>query len=334
MPAIAKSVLQHHVKFYWHLGDFRLMSDVDDDMRALYKDGLTLDDYRRDAWGDFLANQIAPFGLLPIHLGIGNHELYGNKTPEAYLTQFAYWLDTPDLRTQRLKGHSQDTSLKPYYHWQERGIDFIYMDNSGDDGFDDAQMKWFEDVLQRDRAGKDITAVVVGMHRALPNSFACGHSMNGDALNPSEKGTKSGRQAYRDLVDWKKATGKLAYVLASHSHLFMKNIFGTDYWKNPQHGGVVLPGWIVGTAGAKRYALPKELSPEVLAQTKAKTRVYGYLLATVHPGGTVELQFQQLDEGDVPFEVTTSYEKEFVHRCFAENSDLTQHPAPISCFEK
>src|SRR5271166_4122515 len=60
MPAIARSVLpQQNVAFYWHLGDFRLMSDIDEDMRHRYGDRLTVADYWRDAWGDFLANQIA-----------------------------------------------------------------------------------------------------------------------------------------------------------------------------------------------------------------------------------------------------------------------------------
>jgi len=37
-------------------------SGIDEDMRHRYGDRLTLADYWRDAWGDFLANQIAPFG--------------------------------------------------------------------------------------------------------------------------------------------------------------------------------------------------------------------------------------------------------------------------------
>lgn len=33
MPAIAKSVLEKKVEFYWHLGDFRIGYAVDEDMR-------------------------------------------------------------------------------------------------------------------------------------------------------------------------------------------------------------------------------------------------------------------------------------------------------------
>lgn len=351
MPAIAQSVLKYDVKFYWHLGDFRLMSGVDEDMQVRYKGRLTLEDYSGDAWGDFLANQIAPFGLLPIHLGIGNHELYGNKTTQAYVTQFAYWLDTPELRTQRLNDFSQDTSLKPYYHWQQGGIEFIYMDNSTDDGFGEAQVGWLERILQRDKSDHAITAVVIGMHRALPNSFACGHSMNGDLRDPitdpdyandikrDQMSTESGRRAYSDLAQWRRETNKFVYILASHSHFFMESVFATDYWKDPQHGGMVLPGWIVGTAGAKRYALPKELSPAVVAQTKASAYVYGYLLATVHPGGMVDFKFKDVTESEVPAEVMARYGtdldgKNFVHWCFADNRDERVHPPPPSCRER
>src|SRR5712691_7380747 len=65
MPAIAASVLRHDVLFYWHLGDFRLMSGIDEDMAARYGSKLSLEDYHRDAWGDFISHQVAAFGLVP-----------------------------------------------------------------------------------------------------------------------------------------------------------------------------------------------------------------------------------------------------------------------------
>src|SRR5882724_13574503 len=69
MPAIASSVLEHNVDFYWHLGDFRKMSDIDEDVAIRYGSQLTMDDYRRDGWGDFIAHQVVPFGVLPVYLG-------------------------------------------------------------------------------------------------------------------------------------------------------------------------------------------------------------------------------------------------------------------------
>jgi hypothetical protein len=102
MPLIAQGARRHQVDFYWHLGDFRRMTDVDEDIQHQYYGTLTLDDYRRNAWGDFIANQIVPFGALPVYLGIGNHELYKDadrdKSRADYVAQFAYWLDASALR--------------------------------------------------------------------------------------------------------------------------------------------------------------------------------------------------------------------------------------------
>jgi hypothetical protein len=323
MPAIARMALkEQNVSFYWHLGDYRFMAVIDDDMKQRYGNSLTLADYQRDAWGDFLANQIAPFGMLPVHLGIGNHELYGSRTEADYLKQFAYWLDSPDVRAQRASG-----DLQIYHHWKQRGIDFLSLDNAADSGFDDQQVQWFEKALAEDKADPKVTTVVVGMHQALPNSFSCGHSMNA-----SDKGTASGRHIYTDLVNWKRDSNKFVYVLASHSHFFMEDIFDTDYWKNPAHGGVVLPGWIIGTAGAQRYAMPNDIPPEAKARTKV--HVSGYLLGTVQGDGSVAFNFREVTEKDLPASVKTVYGEKFVQWCFAGNTTDKQNPLPPSCLEK
>ena len=68
--------------------------------------------------------------------------------------------------------------LTTYYHWVQRGIDFIAMDNASADMFDPAQMKWFKKVLANDAKDSSIRTVVVGMHAALPDSSSAGHSMN------------------------------------------------------------------------------------------------------------------------------------------------------------
>ena len=95
MPIIAEQARRHDVEFYWHLGDFRWMSNVDEDMQEQYQRTLPTEAYRRVAWGDFIANQVAPFGSLPVYLGIGNHELCKdddhNRSHADYITQFAYW---------------------------------------------------------------------------------------------------------------------------------------------------------------------------------------------------------------------------------------------------
>jgi hypothetical protein len=348
MPGIAQSALQHDVKFYWHLGDFRWMSAIDEDMQTLYANRLGLDEYKLIAWGDFLANQIAPFGLLPVYLGIGNHELYklpNNSNSQAegdahnrsdFRAQFSYWLDRPEIFRDRSSDRAEAAAT--YYHWKTGQVEFIYLDSSSDTGFDAAQLKWLEAVLGRDKIDSGIKAMVVGMHRALPNSLACGHSMNGDplALNAvnfqsgaeaNRLSTESGRQAYGDLAKWAQETGRPVYLLASHSHFYMADIFQTEYWKNRHE---VLPGWIVGTAGARRYALP----PDLPRTTTAKTFVYGYLLATVNSDGKISFEFNELAETAIPPSILARYGKNFVDRCFLENRDLLSSQLAASCRDR
>jgi hypothetical protein len=346
MPAIARNVAaQRDVAFYWHLGDFRLMGSsdkpaeaIDEDMQAEYGATLTVEDYRQIAWGDFIANQVAPFGRLPVFLGIGNHELYKSvdkaltaqqnvaKSRADFMAQFAYWLDRPQLRRSRT-GDGAGSGPKTYYHWAHRQVDFIYLDNADDEGFDATQAKWLSGVLEKDKSNDEIRSIVVGMHRALPNSWACGHSMNGDKGQENAAGIASGRKAYKQLATWRRDTGKAVYVLASHSHFVMKDIFRTPYWSKRD---AVLPGWIVGTAGAKRYSLPEALPPDVLG----KTYVYGYLLATVAADGTIGFEFEDVKQSDVPGEVVTRYGTDFVDFCFMANRDPKPHPPPDSCNEK
>jgi len=331
MPIIAQGARQHQVDFFWHLGDFRRMSDVDEDLQQQYSGTLTLDDYRRNAWGDFIANQIVPFGALPVYLGIGNHELYKDadhdKSRADYVAQFAYWLDAPALRAQRRLDDPNDPSLRTYYHWTHGGVDFIYLDNASEEGFEPAQSQWLDRVLAADRSDPHLQALVVGMHRALPNSLACGHSMNGDRGHEHPASISSGRRAYQALLDWRTATGKPVYVLASHSHFFMDETFETPYWT--KRG--VLPGWIVGTAGARRYPLPENLPSGV----QAKDFVYGYLLGTVAADGTLRFAFEELTVDAVPPAIIAQYGQPFVETCFGENADRVKPaPPPDSCFEQ
>jgi hypothetical protein len=109
---------------------------------------------------------------------------------------------------------------------------------------------------------------------------------------------------------------KKVYLLASHSHYYMEDIFNTQYWRS---NGGVLAGWIIGTAGAQRYALPEPNSARV-----AKTNVYGYLLGTVNPPGqapgSVQFEFKEIKEEDIPQAVVHGFSQEFVHSCFVDNT--------------
>src|ERR1700723_2404830 len=310
MPAIAAGVAKDHAAFYLHLGDFRKLSDFDEDLQHQPKyisSPLSISTYEAIAWDDFLQSQIATF-TVPVFLGIGNHELVWPHTRDMYLIQFADWLDTPVLRDQRLADDKNNHKLVAYFHWIKGGIDFISLDNATDDAFDPPQVLWFERTLKLAAANPDVTTVVVGMHEALPDSISSNH-----AMDESEPGLISGRRVYRDLLALQHDSHKRVYILASHSHYFMEGIFNTEYWRN---NGGVLPGWIVGTAGAIRYALP----PNKTEAKAAETNVYGYLLATVKPGGEIDFVFRKINESDIPASVMDVYKPEFVHWCFEKNS--------------
>jgi len=320
MPAIAAGAKKDGARFYWHLGDLRATYTFDADMLALHGGQMNISTYLKEEWNDFVEHQILPFGDMPFFLGIGNHETIPPKTREQYLLQFADWLDLPVLRAQRLADDPKDHRMKAYYRWKQGGIDFINLDNASEDQFDDAQAAWFEKTLQRDRADADVRGVVVGMHRALPNSWSCGHSMN-----ESEQGTASGRRVYRDLLAWRKKTGKPVAVVASHSHFVMSDIYDTPYWNDAAAGDRgVLPGWIAGTAGAVRYPLPDGLPKSIFA----KKAVYGYLLADVGADGKTEFSFRELKRKDVPDDVVAKFGKKTVDACFAGNQDMTPPPPP------
>jgi hypothetical protein len=308
MPAIAKGVTADGARFYWHLGDFRALADFDEDMLGRASgDKLTVRSYLNTAWDDFIENQLKPFGNLPVFLAIGNHELESARNRGDYVTQFADWLVTPLLVQQRLADDPKDHKVKLYYHWIQAPIDFITLDNASHDQFSPAQIGWFEGVLKRAASSPQIKTVVVGMHAALPDSLSAGHSMNEWA-----EGIESGRRIYQDLLAFKNNTRKNVYILASHSHFLMENVYNTDYILS--HGGV-LPGWIVGTAGAVRYRLPRESGR---AKT-ARTDLYGYLLASVHSDGTIDFSFREVTQKDVPPTALQRFQAATVEQCFTGN---------------
>jgi hypothetical protein len=310
MPAIASGVLQNHAEFYWHLGDFRAIYTMDEDMVPprklnLASKPLTLVDYETRAWPDFISHQLAPFGNLPIFLAIGNHETILPMNREQYRLKFADWLEEQPLRTQRLADNPLDHQMRTWYHWVAHNVDFITLDNASSDEFDSEQLAWFKALIQHDEASKEIRAIVVGMHAALPGSFGFNHSMSDWA-----RGERSGREVYLALWHAQESAHKHVYVLASHSHFYMEDVYRTTYWKDK-----VLPGWIVGTAGAVRYRLPAGAA----SGRKAMTNVYGYLLATAASDGSISFAFQRLSVDDL---LRADHGKEpapLVHWCFDEN---------------
>ena len=313
MPAIAETAKKYQAAFYWHLGDLRLTTNFDEDIAHQPEHiakPLTITQYGAIEWPDYIESQIKPFGPIPFFLGIGNHETVPPyKTREEFLLQFADWLDSPVLRGQRLKDDPSDYRMKTYFHWIDRGVAFYYLDSATADQFDAAQLRWFELTLARDLADPAIATIVTGMHKALPESISRDHSMN-----ESPTGIESGKRVYADLLRAQNDGHKRVYVLASHSHYFMDGIFNTKYWKD---NGGVLPGWIVGTGGARRVPLPANSADARVALVN----VYGSLLGTVQPSGEISFEFKKLEERDIPASVSDRYGKDFVHWCFAENTD-------------
>ncbi len=150
------------------------------------------------------------------------------------------------------------------------------------------------------------------MDAARPESIFRDHSMNDWRHKEWIKGEKSGEAVYQKLLSVPKS--KNVYVLASHSHYFMEDIFNTAYRDKPEGR---LQGWIIGTGGARRYPLPALFT----RAKEAKTYVYGYLLGSVDASGEVKFQFKELTETDIPKYVVQRYPDGFVHKCFIGNRE-------------
>jgi hypothetical protein len=320
MPAIAASVLRTEAKFYWHLGDFRAIYDFDEDMAppaALHLPyaHLTIIAYLKTAWQDFIDHQLRPFNSLEVFLAPGNHEAIFPQTRAGYITQFESYLNTPRLRSQRDRDH-ETGGPRTNYHWvMNSSVDFISLDNAWGNAFDVEQMAWLRARLAEDRKSSAIGTLVVGMHEALPGSKGMIHSMC-----DSPAGVQSGREVQKLLWDLQ-AAGKKVYLLASHSHFIMDDVYHTPYWKDQ-----VLPGWIVGTAGAVRYRLP----PGQTGSSIARTDVYGYLLATVLTDGSVKFDFHEITLDDLRVANAGKTPDSLVQWCYSENRDQTI-PAPQPC---
>jgi hypothetical protein len=340
MPKIANSVASlpaaTKAQFYWHLGDLRNMSAPDCDMTIPlmgtskcsfpnFPKGwgrYPMDYYLTNVWDDFIKNQINPFGELPFFLGIGNHELMSNHGRADFRIKFQKWLTQPALYLQQARDagkniHAADLGLT-YYHFQMNGVDFIYLDNADNDinptQFDETQMNWLNTVLAADVADPSIKTIIVGMHAALPGSTSSGH-----AMDSSCQGFCSGQRVYNQLYWASKAGNKNVYVLASHAHNFQQNIFQT-----PQHQGQVLPGWIVGTAGAAQYITS---DPSPTGECWKSKICYGYLLVEVRADGTINPQFQTVTQDTRP-----KGDPNLNAYCFSENYSITTNTPPaLTC---
>ncbi|HWE87188.1 MAG TPA: metallophosphoesterase [Terracidiphilus sp.] len=311
MPAIASKVKAEKDTFYWHLGDFRVMSrEPDQDLASMLPAGkkLTTEEYYRMAWDDFLERQMVTFGSLPVFLGRGNHETHPPMTRDGYTKKFTEYLNRPEIEAQRKVDGEYAAPAGPWYHWTENGVDFITLDNSDKGEFSDEQLHWLRQVLDHDlKAGSGITSIVAGMHEALPHSTGSEH-----AMDDWDRGLETGDLVYTWMYD-AQAAGKHVYLIASHSHYYSPNVFDTPYWK--QHTKTVVPGLIIGAAGAHRYPLPRDAKPG------AKTMIYGFVQGTVHADGMIDFALHEVSEQDLISVKWPNAPNDAIHECFVHNGD-------------
>jgi len=310
MPAIAAKVKAENDVLYWHLGDFRWMSQPDQDLIAMEHGGnpFAKEDYQKVAWDDFLTHQMASFGSFPVFLGRGNHETVKPMTREGYIDKFSSFLGRPEIAAQRKADGADGAPLGPWYHWTRDGVDFITLDNASHDEFSDAQLHWLRGVLDRDLApNSGIRAIIAGMHEALPHSTGSEHAMDDWDL-----GLHTGELVYTWFYD-AQAAGKHVYLIASHSHYYSPNVFNSPYWK--QHTNTIVPGLIIGSAGARRYQLPKT------AEKGAKTHIYGYVQGGVHADGSIDFTLHELSEQDLIQAKWPNAPLDAIHECYIHNAE-------------
>jgi hypothetical protein len=308
MPAIAMLAKKHNPLFYWHLGDFRWMSERDEDMQSTYLLEPLEGDYITIAWSNFLHAQIVPFQPVPVYLGIGNHELFGGKKRRDYLDTFRAYLPAQGLHAP-LSGNEYRSVD---YHWAAAKIDFIYLDNASTEKFDAEQLRWFEQVLDQDERDAGVKTVVVGMHTALPGSLAVNHSMD----QYREDGKQRALTLYEDLVTARSKYHKNIYVLASHAHYYADDVFNSPYWRENGGAANILPGWIVGSAGAQFYQLPLGVAAE---PKHRMANVYGYLLAMVSADSQISFEFHEIGEADIRAVLAPVFKDTLVQFCMERN---------------
>jgi hypothetical protein len=320
MPVIAQRAKLAGARFYWHLGDLRALFMVDEDYAGLHRKApaeLTKDAYLKAAWDDFEQNQVAPFGGMPFFLGIGNHESIG-RTREQFLAQFQKLLNIEPIRRGRETDDPNDHNVRTYYHWTESGVDFINLDNANSI-FDDAQLAWVMKTIAADEANPAVKILLVGMHESLPDSYSLEHSMN----QGSDKGA-SGKAVYKRLLEFRQKSGKPVHVFSSHSHYYLDNIYNTGAW---QANGGVLPGTLVGTAGAQHYSVP----PEVKSFTTWAENQYGYAEVRITPDAgahAVEVKFVPVNKQDIGPALINKYSRPTVDFCFSGNWRASLHSDP------
>jgi hypothetical protein len=103
------------------------------------------------------------------------------------------------------------------------------------------------------------------------------------------------------------------YLIASHSHYYSPNIYNTPYWK--QRSSQIVPGMIIGSAGAHRYQLPKTAAKE------ARTHIYGFVKGSVQADGSIDFALHELSENDLVQSRWPNAPLDAIHECYIHNAD-------------
>ncbi len=94
----------------------------------------------------------------------------------------------------------------------------------------------------------------------------------------------------------------------------MEDVYHTDYWKDK-----VLPGWIVGTAGAVRYKLPDGAAA---GGRLAKQGVYGYMIGSVADDGSVSFTFTETALEELLRANQGKQPEALIRWCYSENKQF------------
>jgi hypothetical protein len=77
----------------------------------------------------------------------------------------------------------------------------------------------------------------------------------------------------------------------------------------------VIPGWIIGIAGAHRYKLPEDSGKGSL------TSIYCYMQGTVTADGSIAFALHQLTEDDLVQHRWPNAPLDVIHECYIHNTD-------------
>lgn len=328
MPAIAAAARADHARFHWHLGDMRRATKPDIDFMYEHRFQTptttpTPVDYADLALSDVVEHQVEPFADLPLYVTLGGRDDVRPLSRLQYRVALRALLDRPEILAQRQADGEPPrgvTGLPPtYYHWRHGNVDFISLDSTAQGGFESTQLTWLDAVLRRDLVDPAVRTVVVGSFAALPYSRA-----EAGSLCATKTSVRSGEHVYEALARLTKA-GKRVYLLSANAHRYQEDIYDTDHWRNPEQGGIVLPGFIVGTAGAQQ-----EPQPDDSAGAQAAARGYGYLRGEVAPDGEIRFSFRPLTAPELAAIESSDFESGLVMYCTEKNIAPAADPSPAT----